>query len=86
MLLPFVIASLFKNPLHNKGKFHFQAQPLAPFMNITKELRSHPISGVNKLIFSYGITVSHNKSFLCVPLAKLLTYCGLYTSKHYLKS
>ena len=85
MLLPFVIASLFKNSLHNKGKIHFQAQPLAPFMNITKDLRSHPISGV-KLIFNHGITVSHNKSFLYVPLAKLLTYCGLFTCKHHLTS
>ena len=86
MLLPCVTASLFKNPLYNKGKIHFQAQPLALFMNITKEHRSHPISGVKKLIFNYGITVSHNKSFLCVPLATLLTYCGLFTSEHYLKS
>ena len=75
IIFSFVITSLFKNPLHNKGKIHFQAQPLALFMDITKEHRSHPIQGVNKLIFNHGITVSHNKSFLCVPLAKLLTYC-----------
>jgi hypothetical protein len=86
MLLPFVIASLVKNPLHNKGKINFQAQPLALFMDITKEHRSHPISGVNKLIFNHGITVSHNISFFCVHWAKRLTYGGLFTSKHYLKS
>jgi hypothetical protein len=66
MLLPCVTASLFKNPLHSKGKIHFRAQPLALFMDITKEHRSHLIPGVNKLIFSHGITVYHNKSFLCV--------------------
>jgi len=85
MLLPFAIASLFKYRLHDRGKIHFQAQPLGIFMNITKELRSHPISEVNNLIFNHRITVSHNKSFLYVPLAKLLTYCGLLTSKQYLK-
>jgi hypothetical protein len=86
MLLPFAIASLFQNPFHNKGKINFQAHPLALFMDITKEHRSHPISGVNKLIFNHGITISHKKSFLCVPLVSLLTYCGLFTSKHYFKS
>jgi len=60
MLLHFVIASLFKNPLHKKGKINFQAQPLALFMDITKKHRSHLISGVNKLIFNQEITVSHN--------------------------
>ena len=65
MVLAFVIGSLFKNPLHNKGKLHFQAQPLALFMDITKEHRSHPISGV-KLIFNHRITVSHNIMFFCV--------------------
>ena len=63
MLLPFVIASLVKNPLHNKGKINFQAQPLALFMDITKEHRSHPFSEVNKLNFIHGITVSHNRLF-----------------------
>ena len=60
MLLPFVIASLFKNPLHNKGKIHFQAQLLTNFMDITKEHRSHLTAGVDKLIFNHGITVSYN--------------------------
>ena len=85
MLLPFMIASSVKNPLHNKRKINFQAQPLALFMDITKEHRSHPNSGV-KLIFNHGITVSHNMSFFCVHWAKLLTHCGLFISKHYLKS
>jgi hypothetical protein len=67
MLLHFAIASLFKKPLHNNGKIHFRAQPLALFTDITKDPRSHPISGVNKLIFNHGITVSHNKSSYVFP-------------------
>jgi len=69
MLLAFVKGSLFKNPLHNKGKINFHTQPLTFFMDIIKEHRSHPISGV-KLIFNHGITVSHNMLFFLCSLSQ----------------
>ena len=79
MLLPFVIAYLVKNPLHNKGKINLQAQPLVLFMDITKEHRSHPISGVNKLIFNHGITISHNISFFVFTEPKSHILWPIYT-------